>query len=104
MRTPKGQGQATASSALSVAISLVRSEDGESMPEENHRPHPAAREKCVRRHLSCTLRAECVNRVTPVDPIEHVGELRGRDRDAAAFGGGSNEAAALQPLGIERQA
>ena len=31
--------------------------------------------------LSRALRAECVNRVTPVDPVEHVGELRGSDRD-----------------------
>ena len=34
--------------------------------------------------LSRTFRPECVNRVTPVDPVEHVGELRGRNRDAAA--------------------
>ena len=44
-----------------------------------------------------------MHRVTPIDPVEHVGELRRRDRDAAALHGGPNEAAALQPLGIERE-
>ena len=27
--------------------------------------------------LSRTFRAECVNRVTPVDPLQHVAQLRG---------------------------
>ena len=53
------------------------------MRRGNHRPSSVARRKRAVR-LSRTFRPECVNRVTPVDPVEHVGELRGRDGNAAA--------------------
>ena len=61
-------------------------------------------ENAGRQRLSRTFRAECVNRITPVDPVEHVGELRGRDRDAAAARRRPHEPPALEPLRIERHA
>src|SRR6185369_3712450 len=50
----------------------------------NHSLASSARRKCVLQWLSSTSRPECVNRVTPIDPVEHVGELRGRDGNCAA--------------------
>ena len=57
---------------------------GESMTRGNHKPSRTARGKRATTHLSCALWPECVNRIAPIDPVEHVGELGGRDRHAAA--------------------
>src|SRR5579863_10080324 len=45
-----------------------------------------------------------MNRIPPIDPVEHVGKLRGRNRQHTAARRRPNEAALLQPLGIERHA
>ena len=74
-RLERGRFVWPTASGGSVAISSGRSGGGESIHEENHRPPPAARRKCTRTGLSRTLRPVCVNRVTPVDPVEHIGEL-----------------------------
>ena len=44
-------------------------------------------------HLSRTLWPERMDRIPPIDPVEHVGELRGRDCDRAAGYGWPDEAA-----------
>ena len=44
------------------------------------------------------------NRVAPVDPVEHVGQLRRADRDDAAGRRRPHKATVLQPLGIKRHA
>src|ERR1700674_1744783 len=74
------------------------------MRRGNHSRSPHACKKCARTQLSRTLRPECVNRVTPIDPVEHVGELCGRYRGGATPRRRPNEATALQPLGVKRQA
>src|SRR4030088_2872363 len=61
---------------------------------------PLTRGKCG--DLSRTLRPECVARVPPIYPVEHVGELRRRDRQSAVGRRRPQESAALQPLRIER--
>src|SRR6185295_6304042 len=94
------RARASASSAFSVSISS----GGESMSRENHNRLPRACGKCARTQLSRAFRSECVNRVTPVDSVEHVGELCGRYRDGATRRRRPNEATALQPLGVKRQA
>ena len=45
-----------------------------------------------------------VNRVSPVNPIKHVGQLRRGDRDRAVGRRRPDEPAALQPLGVQRHA
>src|ERR1700747_641055 len=50
------------------------------------------------------LRTPGANRVSPVDPVEHVGQLRGADRDRPVGRRGPDKAAALQSLGVKRHA
>ena len=45
-----------------------------------------------------------MDRVPPIDPIEHVGQLRGRDSNYAVGRRWPDEAALLQPFGVERHA
>ena len=45
-----------------------------------------------------------MDRVPPIDPVEHVGELRSGNRDRAAGHGWPDEAAPLQTLGVQRHA
>ena len=45
-----------------------------------------------------------MNRVPPIDAIEHVGELRGRDSNNAVGRRWPDETTLLQPFGIERHA
>src|SRR3954471_5414512 len=54
--------------------------------------------------LSGTLRPECMARVPPVNSVEHIGELRRRDRDRPLGWRRPDKATALQPLRIERHA
>src|ERR1700686_4679038 len=59
----------------------------------------------MKRHgLSGMLRTEGMTRVPPVDPIEHIGQLRRRDSDQAIGRRWPDEATLLQPFGIERHA
>src|ERR1700681_2780645 len=58
----------------------------------------------MRRRLSRMLRTEGMARIPPIDPVEHVGQLRGRDSDYAVRRRWPDEAAFLQPLGVERHA
>src|SRR5580704_1571491 len=44
----------------------------------------------------------CVLGISPIDSVQHVGELRSRDRDNIGRGRRPNKSAALQPLGVER--
>ena len=53
---------------------------------------------------ACCHRPPCVLGISPIDPIQHVSELRRRDRNDTGCGRGPNEPAALQPHGIERHA
>src|SRR5674476_1334950 len=57
-----------------------------------------------RQRLSGTLRTEGMTRVTPVDPIKHIGQLRRRDTEHAIDRRRPDEAALLQPFGVERHA
>src|SRR4051812_21116911 len=54
--------------------------------------------------LSGALRPERMTRVPPVNSIEHIGELRCRDRYRTLGRRRPDKAAALQPLRIERHA
>src|SRR5512135_493470 len=54
--------------------------------------------------LSCTLRSKTMDRVPPIDSVEHVGELRRRDSDHPVGRRWPDEPALLQPLGIQRHA
>src|ERR1700731_4425012 len=54
--------------------------------------------------LSRTLRPEGMNRVPPIDPVEHVGQLRRRDSNHAIGRRWPDEAALLQPFGVQRHA
>src|SRR4051794_6030413 len=54
--------------------------------------------------LSGALRPERMARVSPVDSVEHIGELRRRDCYRAVGRRRRDKAAALQPLRIERHA
>ena len=44
------------------------------------------------------------NRVPPINSVEHVGKLRGRDRQHTVARRRPDEAALLQPFGVERHA
>src|ERR1700716_1846923 len=57
-----------------------------------------------RRRLSCTFRTKSMTRIPPIDSVEHVGQLRGRDSNYAVRRRWPDEAALLQPFGIERHA
>src|SRR6266403_3328601 len=57
-----------------------------------------------RQRLSGTFWTEGMTRIPPVDPVEHVGELRRRDSNHAVGRRWPDEAAFLQPLGVERHA
>ena len=50
------------------------------------------------------LRSEGMTRIPPIDSIEHVGQLRGRDSNYAVGRRWPDEAAFLQPFGVERHA
>ena len=59
----------------------------------------------VRSRLSAgRLRAPGAHWVPPIDPVEHVGQLRRTDRDDPVGRRRPDEPAALQPLGVERHA
>ena len=45
-----------------------------------------------------------MDRIAPVDPFEHVAELRRGDHHCAVGRRRPNEAAAFQPFGVERHA
>src|SRR5271169_4076982 len=55
-----------------------------------------------RQRLSRTFRSESMNRVPPIDSVEHVGELRSRDSNHTIGWRRPDEAALLQPFGVER--
>src|SRR6202051_4950662 len=57
-----------------------------------------------RQQLSRMLRTEGMTRIAPIDSVEHVGQLRGGDSDYAVRRRWPDEAAFLQPFGIERHA
>src|SRR5712675_946262 len=57
-----------------------------------------------RQQLSSMLRAEGMTRIPPIDSVEHVGQLRGRDSNYAVRRRWPDEAASLQPFGVERHA
>src|SRR5450631_185748 len=57
-----------------------------------------------RQRLSGTLRTEGMTRVTPVGPIKHIGQLRRRDTEHTIDRRRPDEAALLQPFGVERHA
>src|SRR6516162_11190712 len=76
----------------------------ESMRSWNHRCSALPLKKCKRRQLSCTLRPEGMNRVPPIDSVEHVGELGSRDSNNAGGRRWPDEEPLLKPLGIERHA
>nr|CAJ30156.1 hypothetical protein mgI544 [Magnetospirillum gryphiswaldense MSR-1] len=50
------------------------------------------------------MRTERLARVPPVDPVQHIGELRGRNRHHAVGRRRPDEAPFLQALGVERHA
>lgn len=52
--------------------------------------------------LSRACRALVILGITPVDPVEQAGLLRARQGHQAILRRGSNEVAALDPLGVER--
>src|SRR5450755_1058088 len=54
--------------------------------------------------LSRTLRSEGMTRIPPIDSVEHIGQLRGRDSNYAVRRRWPDEAAFLQPFGVERHA
>src|SRR5208282_4258709 len=54
------------------------------------------------KQLSRTLRSEATDRVPPIDPVEHVGKLRGRDREHTVVRRRPDEAPLLQSFGVER--
>src|SRR5207253_9534732 len=43
-------------------------------------------------------------RISPIDSVQHISELRRRDRNGAGRSRRPNKPAALQPLGVERHA
>src|ERR1700759_5355435 len=51
-----------------------------------------------------SLRSPRALRISPIDPLQHVTELSGRDGDAAIGRCWPDEAAALQALRVERHA
>src|ERR1700724_2436256 len=57
----------------------------------------------IHRSSGCR-RTPCVLGISPIDAVQHVSELRRRDRNDAVRSRGPNEPAALQPLGVERHA
>src|ERR1700738_5518676 len=58
----------------------------------------------MRQRLSRMLRAEGMTRIPPIDSVELVGQLRGRDSNYAVRRRWPDEAAFLQPFGVERHA
>jgi hypothetical protein len=45
-----------------------------------------------------------MTRIPPIDSVEHIGQLRGRDSNYAVRRRWPDEAAFLQPFGVERHA
>src|SRR5450759_4319864 len=62
------------------------------------------RQKLKRQQLSRTLRTKTMTWIPPIDSIEHVRQLRGRDPNYAVRRRWPDEAAFLQPFGVERHA
>src|SRR5665647_245389 len=62
------------------------------------------RQKLKRQRLSRTLRTKTMTWIPPIDSIEHVRQLRGRDPNYAVRRRWPDEAAFLQPFGVERHA
>src|ERR1039458_1386059 len=62
------------------------------------------RQKLKHQRLSRTLRTKRMKRIPPIDSIEHVRQLRGRDSNYAVRRRRPDEAAFLQPFGVERHA
>src|SRR3954467_13450682 len=58
----------------------------------------------LRRTLSCQLWPPCLSRVSPIDSVEHVGELCAGNLQATVGSRGPDKATSLQALGVERQA
>src|SRR3954449_9880932 len=54
--------------------------------------------------LSGTFRTKRMTRIAPIDSVEHVGQLRGRDSNHAVRRRWPDEASLLKPFGIERHA
>src|SRR3954470_21992437 len=73
------------------------------MPRSNHKSRLLACKKSAV-WLSGALRPERMAWVSPVNPVEHIGELRRRDRYRTIGRRRPDKAAALQPLRIERHA
>ena len=69
-------------------------------------PNPDRRVNLAQVSLPVSLRRRPPgqHRIAPVDPVEHVGELRRADRDCAADRRRPHEPAPLQTLGVEREA
>src|SRR5690348_4020194 len=61
----------------------------------NHRESKAIRS-------ASTFRSERVLRVPPIDPVEHIGQLRRRNRNHPFYWRRPDELPALKPLGVER--
>jgi hypothetical protein len=64
----------------------------------------AAASDAVRQASAGDLRPPGANRVPPIDPVKHVSQLRGGDRDHPIARRGPDKPAALQPLGVKRHA
>src|SRR6266404_7455834 len=60
------------------------------------------RQKINRQQLSCAVRTKAMTRIPPIDSVEHVRQLRGRDPNYAIRRRWPDEAALLQPFGVER--
>jgi hypothetical protein len=68
------------------------------------RARPESISRSFIHRLSGCNRSPCVLGISPIDSVQHVSELRRRDRNDAVRSRGPNEPAALQPLGVERHA
>src|ERR1700675_1021041 len=90
------------SAAFSASTFSGRSSRAAAMPGSNHESRPLTRRNAA--YLSRALRAERMARVPPVDAVEHVGELRRRDRYRAISRRRPHESPVLQPLGVQRHA
>jgi hypothetical protein len=76
----------------------------ENAPTPNSNHFPDGTKKLKHRRLSRTHRTKRMKRIPPIDSIEHVRQLRGRDPNYAVRRRWPDEAAFLQPLGVQRHA